>query len=79
MLDKFSSMFHAESKVKSVYKKDEEIDLSKYSDLNDEFNVVSQYLTESLPLIIELPFEGTNLLVMERGPYYVFCKPRGAV
>lgn len=77
MFGNFLSAGHSPSKNKSVYSKDQAIDLSKFHDLNDEFQLVSQYLVESLPLIIDLPFEGTNLKIASDERYFVFVSRQG--
>lgn len=77
MLGRYSSRVISSTRSRSVYRKDEKIDLSKFADLNDEFQLVSQYLTESLPLVITLPFKGTNLKVITGDRYFVFVSREG--
>lgn len=64
-------------KSKSVYKKDEKIDISKFAGVNDEFGLISQFLSKSLPLVIKLPFQGTNLKIMKGDRYFVFVSREG--
>lgn len=62
---------------KSVYKKDELIDLSTFTNLDDEFSLMASFLSESSPLSIELPLKASCVKVMQGDRFYAIASKEG--
>lgn len=67
------------TKVKSVFKKEEKIDLDTFKNLNAEFSLMTSYLSESFPQTTTLPFQGTWLEIMKNDRYYAFVSREGTL
>lgn len=67
------------TKPKSVFKKGERIDLSTFKSYTEEVSLMSSYLSESFPLTVDLPFQGTWLEILKGDRYYVFVTREGSL
>ncbi|OMJ94849.1 hypothetical protein SteCoe_1872 [Stentor coeruleus] len=77
MLGKFASLLHGGSKVSTTYNKEAKIDVSTFKDMGDEFTLVTNFISDTLPLKIEHQFEGTCLRIQKGDRYYVFVSRQG--
>lgn len=75
----WSRNVQSSNRQKSIYKKEELIDLSSFQNIDDEFSLVTSYLSESAPLSIDLLLQGSNIKVLKGDRYYAVTSTEGKI